>query len=96
MYSAKWEKKKIAVLIGFLQAAAASLLALLQLHGTLAIKISQEQMKLHYLIANLVASPNMALEKIRRARYRYLSFVYIYIQKQPLGFFWKPNKAIFG
>ena len=90
------EKKKIAVLIGFLQAAAASLLALLQLYGTLAIKISQEQRKLHYLIANLVASPNMALEKNRRTRNRYLSFVYIYIQKQSLGFSWKPNKAIFG
>ena len=90
------EKKKIDVFIGFLQATVASLLVLLQLYGTLAMKISQEQRKLHYLIANLVASPNMALEKIRRTRYRYLSFVYIYIQKQPLGFFWKPNKAIFG
>ena len=89
------EKKKIAVFIGSLQATVASLLVLLQLYGTLAMKISQEQRKLHYLIANLVASPNMALEKIRRTRYRYLSFVYIYIQKQSLGFFWKPNKAIF-
>ena len=34
------EKKKIAVLIGSLQAAVASLLALLQLYGTLAMKIS--------------------------------------------------------
>ena len=47
----------------------------LQLYGTLAIKISQEQRKLHHLIANLVVFPNMALEKIRRTRYRYLSFV---------------------
>ena len=90
------EKKKIAALIGSLQTAVANLLALLQLYGTLAIKISQEQRKLHYLIANLVASPNMALEKIRRTRYRYLYFVYVYIQKQSLGFFWKPDKAIFG
>ena len=90
------EKKKIAVLIGSLQADVASLLALLQLYGTLAMKISQEQRKLHYLIANLVASPNMVLEKIRRTRYRYLSFVYICIQRQSLRFFWKPNKAIFG
>ena len=90
------EKKKIAVLIGSLQAAVASLLALLQLYGTLAIKIFQKQRKLHYLIANLVASPNMALERIRRTRYRHLSFVYICIQKQSLGFFWTPNKASFG
>ena len=89
------EKKKIAVLIDSLQAAVASLLALLQMYGTLAIKISQEQRKLYYLIANLVASPNMVLGKIRRTRYRYLSFVYIYIKKQSLGFFWKTNKAIF-
>ena len=75
------EKKKIAVFIGSLQATVASLLVLLQLYGTLAMKISQEQRKLHYLIANLVASANMALEKVRRTRYRYLSFVYIYIQK---------------
>ena len=75
------EKKKIAVFIGSLQATVASLLVLLQLYETLAMKISQEQRKLHYLIANLVASANMALEKVRRTRYRYLSFVYIYIQK---------------
>ena len=81
------EKKKIAVLIGSLQAAVASLLALLQLYGTLARKISQDQRKLHYLIENLVASPNMALEKIRRTRSRYLYFAYVYIQKQSLGFF---------
>ena len=90
------EKKKIDVFIGFLQATVASLLVLLQLYGTLAMKISQEQRKLHYLIANLVAYPNMALEKMSRTRHRYLSFVYIYIQNQSLGFFWKPNKAIFG
>ena len=69
------EKKKIAVLIGSLQAAVASLLALIKLYGTLAIKIYQEQRKLYYLIENLVASPNMVLEKIRRTRYRYLYFV---------------------
>ena len=69
------EKKKIAVLIGSLQAAVASLLALIKLYGTLAIKICQEQRKLYYLIENLVASPNMVLEKIRRTRYRYLYFV---------------------
>ena len=62
------EKKKIAALIGSLQVAVASLLTLLQLYGTLAIKISQEQRMLHYLIANLVASPNMALEKTRITR----------------------------
>ena len=43
------EKKKIAVLIGSLQADAASLLALLRFYVTIAIKISQEQRKLHYL-----------------------------------------------
>ena len=69
------EKKKIAVLIGSLQTAVTSLLALIQLYGTLAIKICQEQRKLYYLIENLVASPNMVLEKIRRTRYRYLYFV---------------------
>ena len=62
------EKKKIAALIGSLQVAVASLLTLLQLYGTLAIKISQEQRMLHYLIGNLVASPNMALEKTRITR----------------------------
>ena len=40
------KKKKITVLVSSLQAALASLLALLQLYGTLAIKISQEQRKL--------------------------------------------------
>ena len=44
------QKKKIAVLIGSLQTAVASLLVLLQLYGTLAIKFSQEQRKLHYLM----------------------------------------------
>ena len=44
------------MLKGSLQAAVASLLVLLQLYGTLAIKISQDQSKLHFLIANLIAS----------------------------------------
>ena len=54
------EKNKITVFIGSLQAAVASLLALLQLL-TLIINISQEQWKLHYLIANIVTFPKMAL-----------------------------------
>ena len=37
----------------------------LQLYGTFSITISQEQSKLQYLIANLVASPSMALKKSR-------------------------------
>ena len=44
----------------FFKAAVASLLALLQLL-TLVIKISQEQWKLQYLIANIVAFPKIAL-----------------------------------
>ena len=39
------EKKKIAVLIGYLQAAVASSLALLQLYGTLDIKIRKLNLK---------------------------------------------------
>ena len=72
------EKEKIATLIGSLQATATSLLALLQLYGKFVIKISQEERKKHYLIANLVSSQNMTLEKIRRTRYRYLYFYNIY------------------
>ena len=39
------EKKKIAVLIGYLQATVASSLALLQLYGTLDIKIRKLNLK---------------------------------------------------
>ena len=49
-------EKKIVVLKGSLQAAVASLLVLLQLYGALAIKIYQDQSKLHFLIANLIDS----------------------------------------
>ena len=75
------EKKKIAVLIGSLQATVASLLALLQLYGTLTTNISQDQRELHNLIKNLVAfqifyrtftaiSSNIHVTRVTRIQYK--------------------------
>lgn len=66
----KWRKemenKKRGVVKGVLQTTVANLLALLQMYEILAIKIFQQQKKLRYFMRNLVSSPNMQLQKIRR------------------------------
>ena len=91
----KWLLWPVSALIGSLQGTVASLLALLQLYGTLAIKISQEQ-SLHYLIANLVVSPNMAMGKIRRTRYRFFYFVCLLLYLETVaGIFQETRQSSF-
>ena len=87
------EKKKIAVLKDSLQATAASLLVLLQLYGTLIINIFQEQRKLNYLMAKLITSPNMAVEKIRRTTYRYLYLVCLLLYPEVKGIFLETRQS---